>query len=121
MSEQRRDSHYLADIKEAMDRIIAYTAGLSYSQFLEDSKTQDAVMRNLQVIGEAAKKLSVPLKLNSQHLPWKEMAGMRDKIVHDYFGINYDVVWTVSRQEVPTLLPKIEALMREQAEDDGET
>ena len=111
----------MGDIKEAMERILAYTAGLSYPQFLEDIKTQDAIVRWLQVIGEEAKKLSAPLKLGSQHLPWKEMTGMRDKIVHDNFGINYDIVWTVSCQEVPALLPEIEALMREQAECDGET
>ena len=98
MSAQRRDSHYLEDIKEAIERILAYTAGLSYARFLEDLRTQDAVVRNLQVIGEAAKKLSAPFKHESEQLPWREMAGMRDKIVHDHFGINYETVWTVSQQ-----------------------
>ena len=94
-----------------MRRIVAYTAGSSYEKFLEDSKTQDAVIRNLQVIGEAVKKLSVSLRQTHCDVPWREMAGMRDKIVHDYFGINYDVVWTVARQELSALLPQIEALL----------
>ena len=88
MSEQRRDKNYLADIQEAIQRILAYTEGLSYEPFLEDRKTQDGVIRNLQVIGEAVKKLSPSLRNAHPQLPWREMAGMRDKIVHDYFGIN---------------------------------
>lgn len=113
MSPQRRDKDYLSDIIEAVQRITTYTAGLSYQQFLADSKTQDAVLRNIQVIGEATKKLSPSLSKRHGHLPWKEVAGMRDKIVHRYFGINYDVVWTVCREELPTLLPQIEALLAE--------
>jgi len=115
MSGQRRDKDRLNDILEAMQRIITYTADLSYQQFLEDTKTQDAVIRNLQVIGEAVKKLPTPLKRAHRHLPWKEMTGMRDKIVHEYFGINYDIVWTVCHQELPAIVPEIEALLSKQA------
>ena len=111
MSEPRRDSHYLGDIQEAIERIVAYTGSLSYQQFLADIKTQDAVVRNLQVLGEAAKKLSPGLRNTTPHLPWQEMAGMRDKIVHDYFGINYDIVWTVIRQELPAILAEIKKLL----------
>ena len=78
MSMPRRDRDYLGDICEAMRRIVAYTAGSSYEKFLEDSKTQDAVIRNLQVIGEAVKKLSVSLRQTHCDVPWREMAGMRD-------------------------------------------
>jgi len=111
MSMPRRDEDYLSDICEAMQRIIAYTDEFSYEQFLEDPRTQDAVIRNLQVIGEAVKKLSASLRTRRRDVPWREMAGLRDKIVHDYFGINYDIVWTVARQELPALLPQIEALL----------
>jgi uncharacterized protein with HEPN domain len=111
MSKPRRDSHYLADIQEAIGRILAYTESLSYEQFLDDIKTQDAVVRNLQVLGEAVKKLSPDLRNQASHLPWQDMAGMRDKIVHDYFGINYDIVWTVTRQELPTILAEIKKLL----------
>ena len=101
---------------EAIRRIISYMAGLTYEQFLEDSKTQDAVIRNLQVIGEAAKKLSQTLYKTYPHLPWKQMAGMRDRIVHEYFGIKYDIVWTVANQELPVLLPEIEAIRTQQGD-----
>src|SRR5574341_818920 len=86
MSPQRRDEEYLDDIHQAMHRIIAYAAGLSYEQFMEDLKTQDAVIRNLQVIGEATKKLSGRLKKAHPSLPWKQMAGMRDKVTYDYLA-----------------------------------
>jgi len=93
---------------------MVYTAGLTYEQFLDDDKTQDAVIRNLQVVGEAVKKLSTPLKQAHSQIPWKEMAGIRDKIVHEYFGINYDVVWTVAQEELPSLLSQIEAIWLEE-------
>ena len=87
MSRKRRDREYLADTVEAVQRIVAYTGELTYEEFLTDRKTQDAVLRNLQVLGEAVKRLSAPVKQAWPHLPWKQMAGMRDKVVHDYFGI----------------------------------
>ena len=111
MSRLRRDSDYLADLHEAVRRIVAYTAELSYEQFLSDLKTQDAVIRNLQVMGEAAKKLSPTVKRAHPYVPWKQMAGMRDRIVHEYFGVNYDIVWTVARDELPSLLPQIVAIL----------
>ncbi len=113
MSRKRRDKEYLADVVEAAQRIVSYTAELSYEEFLADRKTQDAVLRNLQVMGEAVKKLSAPVKQAHPHLPWKQMAGMRDKVVHDYFGINYDIVWALAKQELPALLPSLAAILPE--------
>jgi uncharacterized protein with HEPN domain len=110
MSKSRRDTEYLGDIQEAARRIIGYISGLSYAQFLKDAKTQDAVIRNLQVIGEASKKLSAKLKHAYPRIPWKEMSGIMDKIVHDHFGINYDIVWNVSKNELPALLAEIEMI-----------
>lgn len=110
MCPPRRDSEYLEDVYEAMTRIVAYTTAMDYGQFLQDSRTQDAVIRNLQVIGEAVKRLSRQLKEQYASLPWREMAGMRDRIVHDYFGINYDIVWAVVTQDIPLLLPQVQAL-----------
>jgi uncharacterized protein with HEPN domain len=109
----RRDASYLADIVEAIQRIAGYILGLDYDQFLDDVRTQDAVLRNLQVIGEATKKLSPELRQENPDLPWKAMAGLRDRIVHDYFGINSEVVWTVVSRELPPLLPQVAALLEE--------
>jgi uncharacterized protein with HEPN domain len=96
-----------------MQRIIVYVQGLTFEKFMEDPKTQDAVIRNLQVMGDATKKLSMDLRETYSQIPWREMAGMRDKVVHEYFGINYDVVWAVASQEVPRLIPQIEDIVGE--------
>ncbi|MCX5890420.1 MAG: DUF86 domain-containing protein [Deltaproteobacteria bacterium] len=93
-----------------VQRIISYTGELTYEEFLVDRKTQDAVLRNLQVLREAVKRLSAPLKQARPHLPWKEMAGMRNKMVHDYFGINYDIVGALAKEELPALLPSLTCL-----------
>lgn len=113
MSKPQRDKLYLAHIAEAIQRTIAYTADLSYEQFLGDTMVQDAVLRNFQVIGEATKKLSTAIRHTHPDLPWREMAGMRDKIVHEYFGINLQIVWDVAHQDMPRLLPQIEAILLE--------
>ncbi len=81
---------YLDDMLEAIGKIEKYTEGLSYEQFRIDDKTTDAVIMNFAIIGEAAKQ--IPLKITKKYpeVPWKEMAGMRDKLVHEYFGIRHD-------------------------------
>ena len=111
---KRRDQDYLGDIREAMQSMAAYTAGMTFEQFLKDSKTQDAVVRNLEVIGEATKNLSSRLRKAYPQIPWKDLAGVRDKMIHHYFGINYEIVWMIAKEELPSLLPQIEdILMRE--------
>jgi len=110
MSDSRRDREYLADITSAIGRILTYTSEISYEEFLLDTKTQDAVIRNLQVIGEATKKLSKSQKQSYPSLPWREMAGLRDRLVHEYFGINSEIVWTVAENDLPPILPQIDAL-----------
>jgi len=107
---KRRDQDYLGDIREAIQRIAAYTVDLIYEQFMKDNKTQDAVIRNLEVIGEA-KKLSPHLRKSYSKIPWKELAGMRDKMIHHYFGLNYEVVWAIAKKELPALLPQIEDIL----------
>ncbi|OGI47693.1 MAG: hypothetical protein A2151_02885 [Candidatus Muproteobacteria bacterium RBG_16_65_34] len=112
---KRRDRDYLGDIHEAMHRISRYTSGLTFEQFLKDAKTQDAVIRNLEVIGEATKKLTAHLRKSAHQIPWKDLAGVRDKLIHHYFGINYEIVWTIARKELPSLLPRIKELMDKQS------
>jgi len=107
MRDARRDPDYLADICEAMRRIAQYTAEMSYEGFLREIIVQDAVVRNLTVIGEATKRLSPGFRRTHPDTPWRSMAGMRDRLTHDYFGINYDVVWTVAHDEVPILLERL--------------
>lgn len=113
MSGKRRDKDFLGDIMDAMERVVAYTANLSYEHFLADTKTQDAVLRNIEIIGEAAKKLSTTLKKAHRDIPWRDMAGMRDKVIHYYFGVNYDIVWNIGQMQIPQLLPKISAILEQ--------
>jgi len=108
---KRRNLDYLNDIREAIHRILTYTAGLTYQQFMEDIKTQDAVVRNLEIIGEATKNLSVNIRKSHSKVPWKELMGMRDKMIHHYFGINYEIVWTIAKEELAGLLPQIERIL----------
>lgn len=97
----RADTELLLDIREAMERIAAYLGNVAYDDFMDDTKTQDAVIRNLEVIGEAAKGVSEQLRDDSPHIPWRSMAGMRDRLIHHYFGVNLDIVWEVAYGELP--------------------
>ena len=108
---ERTDMDFLADTKEAILRINAYTDNLSYEQFLEDKKTQDAVVRNLEILGEAAKNISEQLKDKFPQIHWKELAGARDKLIHHYFGVNFDIVWNIVKQELPDVLSQLEIIL----------
>ena len=108
---KRRDQDYLNDICEAIQRVVSYTEEMTGEQFMNDTKTQDAVVRNLEVIGEATKNLSTRIKRTYFHIPWKSLAGVRDKMIHHYFGIDYEIVWTIAKEELPGLLPQIEDVL----------
>ena len=108
---RRRDLDYLNDIQEAIHRILTYTANLTYQQFMGDIKTQDAVVRNLEIIGEATKNLSGNLRKSHPKIPWKDLMGMRDKMIHHYFGTNYEIVWTIAKEELGALLAQIERIL----------
>jgi uncharacterized protein with HEPN domain len=86
------DRVYLAHIRDAVDRILRYTSE-GRSEFDHDEKTQDAVVRNLEIIGEAAKNVSDEMRSNRTDIPWRRLAGMRDKLIHEYFGVNLTIIW----------------------------
>lgn len=104
---ERTDQELLDDIQEAIHRITHYVAGMSYESFLDDGKTQDAVVRNLEILGEASKRLSTQLRESHPEIPWRRMAGTRDRLIHDYFGANFDIVWQIITVELPKLEPQL--------------
>ncbi len=103
---------FLGDIKEAVNRIASYTQGLTYKKFLLDKKTQDAVIRNFEIIGEAAKNISRDLRAKHPEIQWKKISGLRDKLIHFYFGIDYKIVWNIAKKELPKLSKQIENILK---------
>jgi uncharacterized protein with HEPN domain len=112
---KRTDSEFLRDIEEAINRISAYTRGITYEEFLRDTKTQDAVVRNVEIIGEAVKNLSEELRQRRADIPWKNMAGARDRLIHGYFGVSFDIVWEIVSNELPLLRESLKKLLNEQS------
>jgi uncharacterized protein with HEPN domain len=109
---ERTDEDFLNDILEAIYRIVAYTNEATYETFLADTKTQDAVIRNLEIIGEATKNLSPELRIKYPDLPWKGMAGLRDRLIHDYFGVNLDIVWHIVAAELSDVAMQIKEIIQ---------
>lgn len=109
---KRGDKEFLLDIIEAIKRIELYTKGLSYEDFLQKTETQDAVARNFEIIGEAVKNVSKALKVKYNDIQWKEIAGMRDKVIHFYFGVNWDIVWGAVKDSLPPFKEKIEGILK---------
>ena len=104
---ERTDSDFLSHIAEAVKRTISYTEKMTCEDFFEDTKTQDAVIRNIEIIGEATKNLSDEIRKRYPEIPWKGLAGIRDRLIHQYFGVNLDIVWNVVKEELPDILIKI--------------
>jgi len=108
MNAEWRD--YLADILESALEVETFIAGMSYDKFLRDRKTINAVIRSLEVMGEAAKHVPEEIRVNYPEIPWKRMAGMRDKLIHEYAGVDLETVWDVATEELPALKPMLERL-----------
>ena len=94
---------YIEHILDAIARIKRYTENLSYKEFERSEMIQDAVIRNFEVIGEATKNIYSELVLSNPKIPWKEMAGMRDKLIHDYMGVEISVIWKTTKEDIPEL------------------
>lgn len=110
---------YLDDILDAISKLERYTKGINLDQFRDDDKTVDAVIRNFTVIGEAAKHIPLSFRKKYPDIPWKEMAGMRDILVHEYFGVRFDILWVTMKKRLPQVKPMIEAVLRQMEEEIG--
>ncbi len=110
---QNRDVIYLGDILDAIRRIEGYTAGVKKKEFIEHLMMQDAVMRQIEIIGEASNSVSDEFQEKHPELPWFQMRGIRNKIVHDYRGINLQVIWETVKNDLPALKKQVEEILGE--------
>ena len=103
---------YLEDILTAIDKIQSYTQNISFEKFSEDEKTLDAVVRNLEILGEAIK--NVPEEIRKKHpdIEWKKISGLRDILIHEYFGVDKDIIWDVIQHKLPLLQKQIKTILR---------
>lgn len=97
------DRVYIDHILQCIERILSYISGKSHERFCDDHLTQDAVVRQLEIIGEATKRVSMELRKKNPNLPWSEMAGMRDILIHDYIDVDIDIVWKTASESIPEL------------------
>jgi len=102
---------YIDDILDAMDKAEMFVAGMSYAQFEADLRTAFAVTRALEIIGEATKRLPPTLREQYPHIPWRDMAGMRDRIIHGYDNVDLRIVWDVVKQDIPRLRPHLQQIL----------
>jgi uncharacterized protein with HEPN domain len=116
----KNDTVYLHHILDAINRIQGYTAGVSYDQFLQDSLLQDGVVRQLEIIGEAAKNVSSTFRDAHPELPWSQMTGTRNKLTHGYFEVNLFIVWDTVQSDLPPLKQQVERIIEEMDEKDSE-
>jgi uncharacterized protein with HEPN domain len=105
---------YLQDILVAVNDIDSFVGNMTYEQFIRDRKTLNAVVRSIEVIGEASKNIPESIRAKYKELPWKQMAGMRDKLIHGYFGIDTETIYKAAKTNIPQLKEPIQKMLKEQ-------
>lgn len=104
---RRNNDLLLEDIIEAAQKILKYTQSLGFKSFFFDEKIIDAVIRNFEITGEAASRLSEDFKSTHPNIPWKKLKGFRNRLVHEHFGVDHKILWTIIKDELPNLLEGI--------------
>lgn len=105
---------YLLDIFNSINDVESFIEAMTYKDFIQDRKTSNAVIRSIEVIGEAARQIPKSVKDRARSIPWKDMIGMRNKIIHEYFGVNYKIVWKTAKQSLPRLKTKLSRLIKQE-------
>lgn len=119
MSKKRIYSDFVKDILNSINETEEFVEGMSYEEFVADQKTVNAVIRSLEVLGEAAKNIPDSLRKEYPQIPWSKTAGMRDKLIHEYFGVDLEIVWQVVHKDLPPIKPDIERMLRDLQEEEG--
>lgn len=108
----RKITHFLQDMIEAINAAEEFIIGQTFEDFENDQKTIFAVSRAIEIIGEAAKQIPPELCQQYKNIPWKDMAGMRDKMIHHYFGINLKILWNTVKTDLPSLKPQLTQMLK---------
>src|SRR5215813_767078 len=103
---------YLEDIEKACKKILRFTNGVSFEEFTHDEEKYDAVLRNLEVIGEAVKHISEDVREQYPDIKWRKIAGFRDIVVHEYFGVSDELVWDIIQNQIQPLLKSVKVIIR---------
>jgi len=104
---------YVRDIIDSIRDIESFIKGMEFEEFKKDRKTINAVVRSIEVIGEASKKIPAVITADYPKVPWKKMGGMRDRLIHEYFGIDLEILWTVASRDIKGLKPEIRRILRD--------
>ncbi|AFV98022.1 hypothetical protein B649_08550 [Candidatus Sulfuricurvum sp. RIFRC-1] len=114
---KRDEKLFINDIKESVDAILEYVEGMSFDEFITDRKTYSAVIREFEIIGEASKHLSNELLEKYYDVDWRDIKDFRNLLIHEYFGVDFEIVWNTLHQDLPSLKSVIEEMSKEQPND----
>jgi uncharacterized protein with HEPN domain len=104
---------YINDILDSILKIEEFVSDMNYKEFVDDNKTSSAVVRKLEIIGEASKNIPKETRLKYKEIPWSDMARMGDKIIHFYFGVDYEILWKVIKERLPEIKQQIKRVLKE--------